>query len=278
MNLILITLVSSAASFAVASTNANDMLTNTIDCPLKKHDAMGDLQAIARAASAEFGGKSDMPSNVGGGTPDADWGKACGKFFDSQGNYGQYGNMVNQSLDPSKNKSLFESSKDLDMICPGFAALGNDDKKKFWVWTLSATAYKESTCKEKGADSKGPNGTAAGLFQLHKGKEASYPTVGQKCRNGDSGNGNNSIQCTISMLSHYKEKSQGLFVTSGKTYWATFRVDNAKVDKNSGMETCTRVAQFPGCGSGTTQSEAKKRCADAFQQIKAGGKGKLASK
>lgn len=239
---------------------------------------MGDLQAIARAASAEFGGQSNMPTNVGGSAADADWGKACGKFFDSQGNYGQYGNMVSQSLDPSKNKSLFDSSKDLDMICPGFATLGNDEKKKFWVWTLSATAYKESTCKEKGADAKGPNGIAAGLFQLHKGKEASYPTQGQKCRNGDSNNGNNSIQCTISMLTHYKEKAQGLFVTSGKTYWATFRVDNAKADKTAGLDTCVRVAQFPGCGNKTDAATAKKNCADAFKTIKAGKGGKLASK
>jgi len=105
--------------------------------------------------------------------------------------------------------------------CPRYGKMTAKEKSIVWVFILTAMAHFESNCS-KTAAAKGPNGTAYGYFQLHKGHESEYDGDKGICKNGDAGKPAAASKCTLAMLDKQFENRQGeLF--SNKSYWDVLR-------------------------------------------------------
>lgn len=102
----------------------------------------------------------------------------CRLFLDEEGVYGSYGRIIKDYLDEDVKKngsSIFFSDSILGMTdapkaCPKWKTFDHATKTKFWVWTFTAIAFVESSCrwdvKEKPGSTKGA--TCSGLLQLEK--------------------------------------------------------------------------------------------------------------
>jgi hypothetical protein len=99
----------------------------------------------------------------------------------------------------------------------------------------------ESTCIVS-ESARGPHGTAAGLLQLHRGKEANYSSG---CRNGDSGTAERSIICGMSMLNDQIERGEPLF--SRRSYWDVLRPQGAS---RKSLRIQAVIGQYPACLTG----------------------------
>lgn len=104
--------------------------------------------------------------------------------------------------------------------CPRYGKMTSKEKSIVWVFILTAMAHFESNCTRY-ASAKGPNGTAYGYFQLHKGKEDNYGG-GTFCKKGDAADPAKASKCTLGMLEKQFENREGeLF--SNKSYWDVLR-------------------------------------------------------
>lgn len=104
--------------------------------------------------------------------------------------------------------------------CPRYGKMTAKEKSIVWVFILTAMAHFESNCTRT-ASAQGPNGTAYGYFQLHRGQEDNYGG-GSFCKKGDAGKPAAASKCTLGMLEKQFENRQGeLF--SNKSYWDVLR-------------------------------------------------------
>lgn len=105
--------------------------------------------------------------------------------------------------------------------CPRYGKMTAKEKSIVWVFILTAMAHFESNCT-KTASAKGPNGTAYGYFQLHRGHENEYDGGKGICQKGDAAKPAAASRCTLSMLDKQFENREGeLF--SNKSYWDVLR-------------------------------------------------------
>jgi hypothetical protein len=153
------------------------------------------------------------------------------------------GNVVGQrivtieGLSPDGNHPVQKAWKDLDVPQCG-PRLSDEDKKGLWILIISAMTHYESSCIYTGK-AKGPNGIAAGLLQLHRGKEARYS---RGCRNGDSGSAERSLICGISMINDQIEEGRPLF--SPNSYWEVLRPTGRSKKAKKIMAV---IGQYPAC-------------------------------
>lgn len=146
-----------------------------------------------------------------------DWPNSCESFSSKKG-YGFWGRMVSQELSNyNKYRELIEGPQDLVDICPRYPSMRREDRYNVWVMILLNMAFYESSC-EVDTVAKGPNGQAAGLLQLHDGKEGRYSSG---CRKGDADSAAGSIRCSLSMLNDQVGREGKLF--SSKSYWEVLR-------------------------------------------------------
>ena len=145
----------------------------------------------------------------------------CQKFMDKNLVYGDLGQFISRELlsQPKQYSELLNASA-MNSACAKYNELTVNQRILIWTLTLAAMAHFESSCNQN-ASAKGPNGTAYGLFQLHKNKEAGYDNNLKVCQNGDSQNPKRSSQCVLSMLNQ-QIKNTGLIFTN-KSYWDVLR-------------------------------------------------------
>lgn len=157
--------------------------------------------------------KSRQPLNAGRLGVSA----ACNRFIGSNGSFGAWGAYVMGRLNRAEHPNLFAPAADTAKVCPKFSKMGDDEKKNFLTWLVASMAAFESGCNEK-VKAKGVNGTAAGLLQLHLGKEYEYG-----CRRGmNSLNAQNNLECGLLMLDNDVARTRKLFPTTGN-YWQVLR-------------------------------------------------------
>jgi hypothetical protein len=161
------------------------------------------------------------------------WSPDCNQFISSWRKYGPYGKSAIQSLSPEKHPNLFSdaAANDMGTICPAFAQkkMNPVQKEAFWIWFAAATAMSESSCKAKSGNPNAPEGTAYGLFQLHKGQEQKYPVgapASDQCKRGDSRAPTSSIACFFKMQNYYIGKRHNVFSTPGDAMY--FQVHKLK--------------------------------------------------
>jgi len=102
-----------------------------------------------------------------------------------------------------------------------------DVKQKALVWVLILTvmAHFESSCRA-GANTKGPNGTAYGYYQLHLGQEDKYDGASNECVKNASKDPAQSSKCVLKMLDMQLERDNGVLF-SNKSYWDVLRPKGA---------------------------------------------------
>lgn len=118
--------------------------------------------------------------------------------------------------------ALLHKGGSMNRYCPRYKKMTQKQKSMVWVLTLTAMAHFESSCNSKAKNPGGPNGTAYGLFQLHRNHEAGYDGAEGLCKNGDSNSTYRSAVCTLSMLNQqFKARNGELF--SQNSYWCVLR-------------------------------------------------------
>jgi uncharacterized membrane protein len=146
----------------------------------------------------------------------------CTKFIDSNGYFGTWGAYLMGRINRSEHPNLLSGKQsDLGRVCPKFNSMNELQKKNFLVWMIAGMAAFESACNER-VQAKGVNGIAAGLLQLHKGKEYLYG-----CRSGMNAlNGLQNLECGLVMLDNDVGRT-GKFFPSSNNYWQVLRPQSA---------------------------------------------------
>jgi hypothetical protein len=159
--------------------------------------------------------------------------------FAADGAMNKWGKTINKEISRPKYSSLLSRGpKDIRQYCPMFSAMDIQERKSLNILVLLAMAHYESSCnfREK---APGPNGTAAGLLQLHKGKEQIYSSG---CKKNDSANPERSLICGLSMLNDQINRGEKLF--SPHSYWEVLR---PKGRSNKAKKIMTAIQKFPSC-------------------------------
>ena len=154
-----------------------------------------------------------------GGTPVSD---ACLSLMNKDQILGKVGESVFKELTKNTDSytTLMEGGS-LKKYCRKYPTMNNNQRALVWVLVLTTMAHFESSCSDK-AKAKGPNGTAYGYFQLHKGKENMYVSNKRSCAKNSSGNAVLASRCTLDMLDKQMERSSGELFYS-KSYWEVLR-------------------------------------------------------
>ncbi|AHZ86612.1 hypothetical protein AB1A81_06425 [Bdellovibrio bacteriovorus] len=158
--------------------------------------------------------------------------EVCSNFATDSG-YGPLGRHVMNILNEREYPNLFDGTPDLVSLCPAFPQLGPEEKKVVFVAIMNVMALGESTCGAGPHTARGPNGTAVGLLQLHRGKEGSYesdhrhghgPEIG--CKNGDGEKPESSLKCGLHLLDMQFAGKGELF--SRSSHWEVLRPQGRK--------------------------------------------------
>lgn len=162
---------------------------------------------------------------------------ACTRFIGTDGRFGSWGAYLMTKLNPNEHPHLFaENQGDLGTVCPRFASMNIQEKKNFWVWLATSMANYESSCNER-VKAKGVNGTAAGLLQLHLGKEYNYG-----CRRGiNSLSARDNLECGMTILNRDVRRTGKIF-PSKDNYWHVLRPQSGP-----GARTLRMARQYRPC-------------------------------
>jgi len=171
--------------------------------------------------------------------------RACSKFV-KEDEFQKWGEFVSQEFDRGKYKYLYAGTPDLLRLCPNFPQMTDDQKDSVFILKSTLHAFFESSCNPANELRSAPNGTAAGLFQLHKGKENRYSSG---CKAGDSKNPEGSIRCTLAMLDDIAYNGKNIF--SFDSHWAVNRPQDrgrkAGFGKNAALSTMEAICKIPSC-------------------------------
>jgi hypothetical protein len=141
----------------------------------------------------------------------------CKHFITPTGHFGAWGEFMMGKLSPSEHPEFFSSTGDMARVCPKFKTMTVTEKKNFWVWLVASMANNESSCKPT-VTARGVNGTAAGLLQLHKGKEYVYG-----CKRGiNSLRALPNLECGMTILNRDLKRTNLVFPRN-KNYWEVLR-------------------------------------------------------
>tara|TARA_R110000868_G_scaffold75979_13_gene218956 strand:+ start:2321 stop:3316 length:996 start_codon:yes stop_codon:yes gene_type:complete len=184
-------------------------------------------------------------------------GANCSRYIESDGSYGSLGQTIVASIRDRGEDSVFYSNdaQGFRSWCPNWQNLSNSEKEHFWVWTITAIAHAESTCRTGRISARGTNGTAVGPLQmeleahLNRARASSeYPhrnCVGPSLRGPQPdllGSHENNLRCGLDVLE--KQLSQGTpLYRSGRSrdiYWQKLRRPN-------GGTIGTMIRQNPNC-------------------------------
>lgn len=147
----------------------------------------------------------------------------CVSLMDGKMISGNVGRAMSQIFlsNQSSLSNLVSGGSVKSKYCPRYGKMTAKEKSIVWVFILTAMAHFESTCNTT-ASAKGPNGTAYGYYQLHRGHEQSYDGDKGLCQKGDAAKPAAASRCTLSMLDKQFANRQGeLF--SNKSYWDVLR-------------------------------------------------------
>jgi hypothetical protein len=144
----------------------------------------------------------------------------CDKFAANEnGELNKWGSVITREISkPRCATMLNQGPRDIKTYCPNFTSMNTIDKKALYVLIMAAMTHYESSCnfREK---APGPNGTAAGLLQLHKGKEQKYSSG---CRKNDSLDAERSLSCGVAMVCD-QTSARGENLFSSGSYWEVLR-------------------------------------------------------
>lgn len=146
----------------------------------------------------------------------------CKRFISKDLFLGDVGNSIHKTIIGHEQSfpNLLDGGS-LNTACRKYSTMTVQQKSLVWVLILTTVAHFESSCNIA-AHAKGPNGTANGYFQLHKGAEDKYDGNHGICRKNDSSSPEKSVQCALSMLELQFAKTNGQLF-SPISYWDVLR-------------------------------------------------------
>jgi hypothetical protein len=147
------------------------------------------------------------------------WSYGCTNFIDEQGIINSWGLSVIQAINRYP-EYLSSGSKDMQNYCPNFSKFNKSEKENFWVWFIAAMAMRESACRPD-VKAKGPNGTAAGLLQLHLHKEYAYH---EHCQDTNALIPHENLNCGTAMFDAQLIRFNRMFLSNG-SYWQVLQTD-----------------------------------------------------
>lgn len=147
---------------------------------------------------------------------------SCKVMMNSNFALGPVGQYISHTMlsNPSLFKPLFQGAS-LNNYCPQYSKMNEKQRAQVWVLIMTSMTFFESSCNPKVA-AKGPNGTAYGYFQLHKGYEDQYDGTTNVCKKGDAGDPYKASKCALGMMVKQFDRDSGeLF--SNRSYWDVLR-------------------------------------------------------
>jgi hypothetical protein len=138
--------------------------------------------------------------------------------FASATQVNSWGQAIKKELHKPNMSSLYSGTRDLHRLCPRYDEMSDDERDGFWLILVSGWAQAESSCnpgaslpQQHGSTYGAPNGTAAGILQLHKSNEAKYTPLSNACKDGDSSNPLRSLRCGLGMLNDLAKHDEDIF-------------------------------------------------------------------
>lgn len=147
-------------------------------------------------------------------------------------------NIYNSFIKHSEEFPNLMNGGQLNRICSKYSKNSVKNKALLWVIILTMMSHFESSCNIN-ANTAGPNGTANGLYQLHKGREDKYDYDLNLCKENASKSYKLSNLCTLAMLEVQFEKQKGKLF-SNKSYWDVLRKNGAAQKADDIYRTITR--------------------------------------
>jgi hypothetical protein len=146
----------------------------------------------------------------------------CVAIMNQQQVLGEVGAFISQAfIENASRLPLLVEGKSMNRYCKNYSKMSEKEKSIVWVLVMTTVAHFESSCKPK-ASAQGPNGTAYGYYQLHKGQEQNYDDRKGFCKKGDAGKPKDASRCVLGMLEKQFDRQNGeLF--SKASYWDVLR-------------------------------------------------------
>lgn len=152
---------------------------------------------------------------------------ACSNLMDQNGDLGNSGKILFQTMNKPENKRHFTHDNSLGKLCPRFSHLSDEDKLQAWTWLWTALAQEESSCnatvihptviKNKKTGQKRILNPYAGygLWALEKDKNI-RAWRGSECSNIGTIEGQ--IKCSVSIM-RKQIASRGTADIRSGSYW-----------------------------------------------------------
>lgn len=163
-----------------------------------------------------------LQNDVAYSIADTPVGDACVSLIDKNQVLGSVGKAIYAQF--SQHEEIYANlvaGGALNKDCSKYSKMNVKQKGLVWVLILTVMAHFESTCGVN-AHTKGPNGIAYGLYQLHKGSEDKYDGSFTECSKNASLDPALSSKCVLKMLD-IQMKNQGGLLFSNKSYWDVLR-------------------------------------------------------
>lgn len=226
----------------------SDLGAECVEC--QKSSGNNSAEAAFRRFSQNMNAITDGVLDIEIISDKMNYNDKCDQFA-TDGEMNKWGAVIVNELKNSKySDMLTRGPRDIHMYCPKFNDMDVQERKALNVLIMAAMVHYESSCnfREK---APGPNGTAAGLLQLHKGKEQKYSSG---CRKNDSLNAERSLICGLSMLNDQISRGENLF--SSASYWEVLR---PRGRSQKAKKIMAAIRKFGPCGSGNVAAANAKR-------------------
>lgn len=217
--------VSSVLAISVITSGLAANATSSVSMTDAEYDKYTDmrmptyLEEFANAINyAQFTHKMSYPLS----TTEVD--DQCVALMNGKMISGEIGKLLAQTFLENKDglDNLVEGGSVKAKYCPQYKNMTQKEKSIVWVFILTAMAHFESNCTRTASNHGGPNGTAYGYYQLHRGFEQNYDGGKGFCKKGDAANPLAASKCTLGMLEKQFEVRQGELFSS-KSYWDVLR-------------------------------------------------------
>lgn len=185
---------------------------------------------------------------------------ACRSFINANGSYGPWGNTIKAYIvakggaDSRFFSDALPGMESAPRTCPRWGQLSEEEKMKFWVWTMAAIAQVESSCNTRSVNLgsvPNPSDRPRGLFQLNtlkanrswRGTNCKFPSGAENVYNAD-----NSIKCSMDIMDELLKGQSGEYRSNGKifptnSYWEKLRSNHSQ----NGGPIGQLVRQYPPC-------------------------------
>ncbi len=183
-------------------------------------------------------------------------GANCTGYIRNDGTYGQHGQAIVASLRDRGDDSIFYSNEfaDFSSSCPNWPNLTRSEKEHFWVWTVAAIVYSESTCRSGRISVRGTYGTAVGPMQMELESSLNRSRVSRAYPHTNCagpgpgpqpdlvGSHANNLRCGLDVLEKQLATGKPLYRTRRSTdiYWQHLRQAN-------GGPIGRKIRQNPNC-------------------------------